>query len=62
MTTYNIFTENIFSDWNVDEKDVIVKTRRMLEYYIANLGDKSCLFEKDFESITLDIEIGRAHV
>ncbi len=55
MTTYNIFTENIFSDWNVDEKDVIVKTRRMLEYYIANLGDKSCLFEKDFESITLDI-------
>lgn len=55
MTVYNIFTENIFPDWNVDEKDVIEKTRRMLEYYIANLGEQSCLFEKEYESITLDI-------
>ncbi len=55
MTAYNIFTENIFPDWNVDEKDVIEKTRRMLEYYIANLGEKSCLFEKEYDSITLDI-------
>ena len=55
MTAYNIFTENIFPDWNVDEKDIIEKTRRMLEYYIANLGEKSCLFKKEYESITLDI-------
>lgn len=55
MTAYNIFTENIFPDWNVDEKDVIEKTRRMLEYYIANLGEQSCLFQKEYESITLDI-------
>lgn len=55
MTAYNIFTENIFPDWNVDEKDVIDKTRRMLEYYIANLGERSCLFEKEYDSITLDI-------
>lgn len=55
MTAYNIFTENIFPDWNVDEKDVIEKTRRMLEYYIANLGKQSCLFQKEYESITLDI-------
>ena len=55
MTAYNIFTENIFPDWNVDEKDVIDKTRRMLEYYIANLGEQSCLFEKEYDSITLDI-------
>lgn len=55
MTAYNIFTENIFPDWNVDEKDVIEKTRRMLEYYIANLGEQSCLFEKEYDSITLDI-------
>ena len=34
MTTINIFTENIFSDWKLDEKDVIEKTRRMLEFYI----------------------------
>ncbi len=55
MTAYNIFTENIFPDWNVDEKDVIDKTRRMLEYYIANLGEQSCLWGKEYDSITLDI-------
>lgn len=55
MTIYNIFTENIFPSWNVDEKDVIEKTRRMLEYYIANLGEQSCLWGKSYEAITLDI-------
>ena len=55
MTTYNIFTENIFPDWNVDEKDVIEKTRRMLKHYIAVLKDQSCLAGKEYASITLDI-------
>ena len=27
MKTINVFTENIFPDWNVDEKDVIEKTK-----------------------------------
>lgn len=55
MTTINIFTENIFDSWKVDEKDVIDKTRRMLEFYIKALGEKSCLYEKDYDTITLDI-------
>lgn len=55
MTTINIFTENIFPDWKVDEKDIIDKTKRMLEHYISALGDSSCLYEKEFDSITLDI-------
>lgn len=55
MTTINIFTENIFEDWKVDEKDIIDKTRKMLEFYIKELGDKSCLNDKEYESITLDI-------
>ena len=55
MTTINIFTENIFEDWKVDEKDIIDKTRKMLEFYIKELGDKSCLSDKEYESITLDI-------
>ena len=55
MTTINIFTENIFENWQVNEKDIIDKTRRMLEHYIARLGDKSCLFEREYDSITLDI-------
>lgn len=55
MTTINIFTENIFSDWKLDEKDIIIKTRKMLEFYISNLRDKSCLADYDYDSITLDI-------
>ena len=55
MKTLNVFTENIFSDWNVDEKDVIDKTTRMLKHYISALGTTSCLAGQDFESLTLDI-------
>ena len=55
MTIINIFTENIFPDWKLDEKDVIEKTRRMLEFYISNLKEKSCLEGYNYESITLDI-------
>ena len=55
MTNINIFTENIFPDWKLDEKDAIDKTRRMLEYYIENLNKKSCLDGYLYESLTLDI-------
>ena len=41
MKTINIFTENIFDGWEVNEKDVIQKTREMLEHYIQTLGDES---------------------
>ena len=55
MTQINIFTENIYNGWNVDEKDVIDKTRSLLEFYIADVGKESCLADKEFDSITLDI-------
>ena len=55
MTTINIFTENTFDSWNVNEKDVIEKTRKLLEYFISNLGNKSCLYGEKYTSITLDI-------
>ena len=55
MTTINVFTENIFPDWKLNEKDVIEKTRRLLEFFIKTLGEKSCLKDYGYESITLDI-------
>ena len=55
MTKINIFTENIFDGWNVDEKDVIDRTTVLLEYYIQNLKESSCLNDKEYDSITLDI-------
>lgn len=51
----NIFTENEFDGWNVDEKDVIEKTRSLLEFYIKDIGQSSCLYGKEYNSITLDI-------
>lgn len=55
MTIINIFTENIFSDWDLDEKDIIEKTRRMLKHFITKLGKRSCLANQKYKSITLDI-------
>ena len=55
MTIINIFTENIFSDWKVDEKVIIKKTRKLLESLILELEGKSCLAGYNYKSITLDI-------
>ena len=54
-TQINIFTDNLFDSWKVDEKNVIEKTRAMLEFYIKNLKHDSCLEGKVYSSITLDI-------
>ncbi len=55
MPEINIFTENLFEKQDIDEKDVIEKTRKLLEFYIADIGSKSCLEGREYESITLDI-------
>ena len=55
MTTINIFTENIFPNWELNEKDIIKKTSNMLEFFIFNLGKSSCLSDYEYDSITLDI-------
>lgn len=55
MKQINIFTENIFDGWNVNEKEVIDNTRKLLEFYLDELEEQSCLNDKDYLSITLDI-------
>ena len=55
MTTINIFTENLYDGWNVDEKDIIDKSRRMLEFYISDIGEKSCLNGEEYDTISLDM-------
>ena len=55
MKTINVFTENIFPDWKVDEKDVIDKTKSMLKFLIKELGSQSCVSNYEHDSITLDI-------
>ena len=55
MTEFNIFTDNLYSDWKVNERDIIDKTRSLLEFYISDIGSNSCLNNKKYNSITLDI-------
>lgn len=55
MKQINIFTENIFDGWNVNEKEVIDNTKKLLEFYLDELEEQSCLKDKDYSSITLDI-------
>lgn len=55
MTTINVFTENIYPDWKVDEKEIIKNTRVMLKHYIDTLGKESCLKGYDYKILTLDI-------
>lgn len=55
MTIINVFTENIFSGWVVNEEEIIDKTKIMLKHYLKVLKDKSCLNGYKYKSITLDI-------
>ncbi len=53
--TINIFTENIYPDWDLDEFKAITVGRNVFNYYLENLLNKSCLSGFDFETITFDI-------
>ena len=55
MTEINIFTENLYQNIELDELDVINKTRCLLNFYINDIGYKSCLFGREYSSITFDI-------
>ena len=55
MTAINVFTENIYPDWEVNEKEIIDRTKIMLKHYIKVLGERSCLNGYEYDSVTLDI-------
>ena len=51
----NIFTENIYKSWDIDEFQVIQNTRKIVEYYLDELTEVSCLEGFDFKTLTFDI-------
>lgn len=51
----NFGKENEKEIAGIDLKYVIDKTRQLLEFYIADIGEKSCLNNKEYSSVTLDI-------
>lgn len=55
----NIFTENIYPDWSgvkeFDEFKIIQNTRKIVEFYLDQLTNISCLEGFDFDTLTFDI-------
>lgn len=53
-TKINIFSENIFDKYNIDEKKFIDIARKILIFYISELPVRSCLSEQEYSTISFD--------
>jgi len=51
----NVFTENIYPDWEIDEVKCIDVTRKIVAFYLQELIGVSCLDGFEFETLTFDI-------
>ena len=55
----NIFTENIYPNWDehtgFDEFKVITNTRKIVDFYLEQLTDVSCLEGFKYNTLTFDI-------
>lgn len=50
----NIFSENIYPNWEIDEKYYVDLARKILEYYLTQIKEKSCLEGLEFNTISFD--------
>lgn len=55
--TVNIFTENIYNDWELDEKSLIDNARVFINYFFdtPQIYDNSCLKNQKYDTIVFDI-------
>ena len=53
--TINIFTENIYPEWEIDELNVIEIGRKIVSFYLNTILGNSCLNGYNFETLTFDI-------
>ncbi len=55
-TKYLIFSENIFPDWEIDEKKFINIAKKLLKYYLAKpeVYEKSALYGHDYSAVSFD--------
>jgi len=53
----NIFSENIYENWQVDEAKLIEIARSVLKYYMqrTDIYEKSCLYGQIYDTISFDI-------
>mgnify|MGYP002626633782 CR=1 FL=1 len=56
MIQYNIFSENIYSKWNIDEKFYIDKAREILIFYLnqPEISERCCLKNHEYNTISFD--------
>ena len=56
MTEINIFSENIYDKWNIDEKYFIDNAKKILEFYltIPEVSIASCLNSYDYDVVSFD--------
>ena len=56
MTNFNIFSENIFDKWSVDEKFFIDTAKKILKFYLSidDVYEKSCLSGYEYSTISFD--------
>ena len=56
MTNFNIFSENIFDKWSVDEKFFIDTAKKILKFYLSidDVYKKSCLSGYEYSTISFD--------
>lgn len=50
----NIFSENIYPDWEVDEKKFIDIAKKILDFYLSEVLEKSCLNGFEYDTISFD--------
>lgn len=56
MAEINIFSENIYSGWQVDEKSFIDTAREILRFYLAQDEIKNCNCLSDYEYDTISFD------
>ncbi len=56
MTKFNIFSENIYENWLIDEKFFINIAKKILKFYISlpDVYEKSCLNSFEYNTISFD--------
>lgn len=50
----NIFSENIYPDWEVDEKKFIDIAKKILDFYLSEVFEQSCLNGFEYDAISFD--------
>ena len=52
--TINIFSENIYPDWAVDEKKYLDIAKKILKFYLSQVLEQSCLNGYEYDKISFD--------